>query len=112
MRVELRGQLGERGLVCSAPVLERRRRPFVDFRPQPVCEQDRALRMPRRGLEQRVDGLTGAAVRAAEAVDHERCDVLTSQPLEAHRDRGAVQRPLLVVEELFHHPRLRAGKDV
>src|SRR5712691_481245 len=112
VRIELRAQLGERRLMCPAPVLERRRRAFVDLLPEPVREQDGALRMPRRGLEQRVDGLAGAAARSPEAVDHERGDVLAPQPLEPHRDGGAVERPLLVLEQLLHHPRLRTGEDV
>ena len=68
--------------------------------------------MPLPRVEQRIQCLPDAAACLLEAIGHVRGDVLVPQASEPHRHGRAVQRPLLVVEELLHEPGLGACEEI
>ena len=67
--------------------------------------------MALRRRDQRVERVADAAARLAEAGDDVAAMSRVGEPLEPHRHRLAVQRPLLVLEQLAHQAGLRAGED-
>ena len=75
-------------------------------------EKHRALRVALRRREQRVEHGRRAPLRPGEPLLDVRGDLRFGQPAEPQRLRLAVERPSFDVEELAHHPRLRAGEDV
>ena len=88
----------------ARPVRERRRPAGLDLLPEPVREQHRTLRVTLGRGEERVQRLADAAAGLAEARGHVRGDVGVGQTPESHRHGGAVERSLLVLEELAHQP--------
>ena len=68
--------------------------------------------MALRRAEQRVQRLPHLALARAKTRRDVLGDVLVAEAAETNRHRRAVQRRLLVLEELLHQPGLGAGKDV
>ena len=110
MRVELRLKLGERGGVGTRPVGERGGAAGLHLLPEPVREQHGALRMPLRGVGKRIYGFPDAAFRLGEALYDVPGDIGVGEPAQAHRHGLAVERALLVLEQLAHQARLRPGE--